>query len=264
MKWPGPVFNNNGTEWICSICGAVANNRSGSCLRQAVRYFHTIARCAQGVRGYSILSRTEAIQNAEAQGNQLFGEFMLRLHDGASGSNACEANTRSRSRSPPPRRDKQPITEIDKDEYIGKRIAKYFDNKIFFGTVVERIRGAVLADQATVSRKVLQVVWKIVYDDDDTEQMSRQEIIAAMKTYLLQQHHDIVGGLGVQRNAPLLANYLDEEPGENPDHGVFGTGTDFLDPRYCLLDKLTPTANQNRLSYLDNKGNSNEALKLRL
>jgi hypothetical protein len=103
MKWPGPVFNNNGNNWICSICGAVANNRSGSCLRQAVRYFHTVGRCAQGVRGYSISSRTEAIKNAEAQGIDLFREFMLFLNDGASGSTAREADTRNRSRSPLPR-----------------------------------------------------------------------------------------------------------------------------------------------------------------
>jgi hypothetical protein len=129
----------------------------------------------------------------------------------------------------------------------------------------------VLADQPTDSRKVLQVVWKIVYDDKDTEQMSRQEIIDAMKTHMLQQHYDIVVGVGIQKDVPVLANYSDDELGENRDHGVFGTGTNFLDPSYCLMDKLTPTANQHRISYLVellldkyNKGISNEALKLRL
>ncbi len=70
----------------------------------------------------------------------------------------------------------------------------------------------------------------------------------------------------------MLANYSDEEPGENLDHGVFGTGTYyFLYPGYYLMDKLTPTANQNRLSYLvellldkNYKSISNEALQLRL
>ena len=52
---------------------------------------------------------------------------------------------------------------------------------------------------------------------------------------------------------------------------MWGTGTDFLDPRYNLLDLLTPTATQNRLSYLVElvidqaaKHISNEAVKLRL
>ena len=270
MKWPGPVFDNNGTEWICSICGAVANNRS-SCLRQAVRYFHTVGRCAEVVRGYSLLAREEAIKKARAQGGDCFREFVSLVFDGASGSNAREAETRSRSRSPPRRGDKQPIVEIDTDEFIGRRIAKLFDKALHFGTVVERIRGAVLASQPNVSQKVLQVVWKIVYDDKDDEMMTRQEIAVAMRTHMLHQHHDVVEARGVQRNLPLLANVSDEEPDEHRDHGVFGTGTDFLDERYCLLDKLTPTANQNRLSYLVellldkyNKGISNEALKLRL
>ena len=53
---------------------------------------------------------------------------------------------------------------------------------------------------------------------------------------------------------------------------MFGRGSDFLDPRYCrLLDKLMPSATQNRLSYLvellldkNGKGISNEAIKIRL
>jgi hypothetical protein len=55
----------------------------------------------------------------------------------------------------------------------------------------------VLADQPTDSRKVVQVVWKIVYDEKDTEQMRRQEIIVALKSHVLKQHHDIVGDLVV-------------------------------------------------------------------
>ena len=78
--------------------------------------------------------------------------------------------------------------------------------------------------------------------------MSRQGIIDAMKTHVLQQHHDIVEGLGVQNNAPVLANYSDDEPCENRDHGMFGTGTEFLDPRYCRMDKLTFTPNPTNLA----------------
>ncbi len=62
---------------------------------------------------------------------------------------------------------------------------------------------------------------------------------------MLHQHHAVVEARGVQRNLPVLANVSDEEPDEHRDHGVFGTRTDFLDERYCLLDKLTPIANQN-------------------
>lgn len=52
---------------------------------------------------------------------------------------------------------------------------------------------------------------------------------------------------------------------------MFGSATTFLDPRFRLLDMLTPNATQNRLSYLVEllldkyrKGISNEALKTRL
>jgi hypothetical protein len=39
----------------------------------------------------------------------------------------------------------------------------------------------------------------------------------------------------------VLAEDVDEEPDYDRGHGVFGRGTDFLDPRYCLLDKLAPS-----------------------
>jgi hypothetical protein len=102
MKWPGPIFDNNGTEWICSICEAIANNMS-SCLRQVVRYFHTVGRCAEVVRGYSILARKEAINKARAQGGDCFREFVSLVFDGASGSNARVKQ--KRVVAPAPRRD---------------------------------------------------------------------------------------------------------------------------------------------------------------
>jgi hypothetical protein len=53
--------------------------------------------------------------------------------------------------------------------------------------------------------------------------------------------------------------------------GLVSSDSHFLDPRYNLLDMLTPTASQNRLSYLVElvidkcqKGISNEAVKLRI
>ena len=103
------------------------------------------------------------------------------------------------------------------------------DKVLHFGTVVERIRVAVLASQPNVSQKVLHVVWKIVYDDKDDAMMTRQDIVVGMITHMLHQHHDVVEARGVQINFPLLAIVSDEEPDEHRDHGEFGTGTDFLD-----------------------------------
>ena len=146
MLWPGTIFNNNGKEWICSICGVVAHNRSGSCLRRAVRYFHSVERCAGGVRGLDNDSRTKAARNAEALDGKYYKHYLSLLNNEASGSRgrlpsvSCEGAPRSRSRSPNvSQEDKHPDTDID--EFLWKRVAKHFGNEIFFGTVVERIRG---------------------------------------------------------------------------------------------------------------------------
>jgi hypothetical protein len=53
------------------------------------------------------------------------------------------------------------------DEYVKKRVAKLCNNSIYFGPVVERVRGPVIA-AASDGTRVLQAVWKIVYDDEDT------------------------------------------------------------------------------------------------
>jgi hypothetical protein len=72
---------------------------------------------------------------------------------------------------------------------------------------------------------------------------------------------------------PNIAPEIDDEEerdidGNSIGYGVVSSGTDFLDPRFRLLDLLTPTATQNRLSYLVElllgkygKQISNEALK---
>ncbi len=82
------------------------------------------------------------------------------------------------------------------------------------------------------------------------EQMSRLEIIVALNTHGLQQHLDVVEGVGAQRNMSVLSGYNDEESDDNRDQCVFGRGTEFFDPRYCLLDKLAPSLTQTLLSYL--------------
>jgi len=48
-----------------------------------------------------------------------------------------------------------------------KKVAIFFDSSIYFGTVVERVRGPIVAAIANRTRK-LQAVWKIAYDDTTT------------------------------------------------------------------------------------------------
>ena len=279
MKWPGSVFSSEGTKWICGICGCQANARSGPCLRQAVRHYHTVERCAAGVLKFKFGdSRAQATRNAEIQGKDYHKLFLDRLNGEPPRSTVIvaipphvpEGESRSRSRSPTFLSRKQPV-EDDIDEFIGKRVAKHFGKSVFFGTVAEKIRGAVIAKEVGTSTGFLQVVWKIVYDDADDEEMNRKEIIAALNTYRLHSYLDFIGS-NKERGLPVLAGYADDEPIEEFHiAGVFGSATTFLDPRYRLLDMLTPNATQNRLSYLVEllldkyrKGISNEALKTRL
>jgi hypothetical protein len=44
------------------------------------------------------------------------------------------------------RNDKQPFSDNGTDNCIGKRVATFFDTDLFFGSVVERVKGAVLAE----------------------------------------------------------------------------------------------------------------------
>ena len=114
---------------------------------------------------------------------------------------------------------------------------------------------------------------EIVYDDEDTEQLTRIQIIDGMKTYQKHAKED-TNKINVQVNLDAASVENDEENVEaNADDGdaILGSNTNFLDPRFNLLDVITPTATQNRLSYLVElvidkcqKGISNEALKCRL
>jgi hypothetical protein len=159
----------------------------------------------------------------------------------------------------------------DIDEFIGNRVAKYIGSIAFFGSVVERIRGAVFAKQPDTGIGVFQVVWKIVYDDADVVHMTRTEIIAAMHTHKLLERNDYVGG-GTGSDLHVLAEYVEEELGDiNANPGLFGNATLFFDPRNRPLDMLPPDAKRNRLSFLVElvldkfrKRISNEALKTRL
>ena len=54
-------------------------------------------------------------------------------------------------------------------DFCGRRVAKDFGGKIYFGTVAERIQGAVLAAPDAKGIRLWQAVWKIEYDDGDAE-----------------------------------------------------------------------------------------------
>jgi hypothetical protein len=147
------------------------------------------------------------------------------------------------------RKGKHPI-EDNIDDFIGNRVATQFGNSIFFGSVVEKIRGAVLGKEIGTSTGVLQVVWRIVYDDENVEQMNLKETIAAIYTYRLRSKNDYIGG-NTQRDLHVLAGHIDDKPREEFKFtGLFGSATIFFDPRCRLMDIPTPDAKQNRLSYL--------------
>lgn len=279
MYWPGNHFDHNGSDWICKICLQIANCKHGvsGTLRKNARYFHTISRCASGLRTKSTEVKAEAATRAKLTERRLYDEFMIGLYnyssvwdqgEGSGSGAAPRVETRSRSRSPP----KLALRSVETDEFAGKRLAKEFNGKVYFGNVMERIRGPVLAAEPN-GNKVWQAVWKVVYDDADTEQLTRLEIITALKCYSLNEKADVNK---TQIALPNLVPEIDDNEERETDsnlavHGLVTSGTDFLDPRYRLLDLLTPTATQNRLSYfvellIDKyeKQISNEALKHRI
>ncbi len=82
------------------------------------------------------------------------------------------AASRSHALSSPSRKRKATQDDEIGDKYMGKRVAKIFADSIYFGTVIERVRGPVVAAIDDGTRE-LQAVRKIVYDDEDTEQLTR-------------------------------------------------------------------------------------------
>ena len=256
-KWPGSCFNNEGDIWTCRICGLVASNRIGNSLRQSVRKFHTVARCAKGLWFVSEEAKAKAIENVEEVGLMFMEHFMTELSPVVPLVNGPSlippVSTRSRSRSPVNlRRERTEADEITLD-FLGRRIAKYFDGNLYFGTVSARVRGPVVEVGPSNGTQLFQAVWKIVYDDGDTEQLNRGEIVAALRTYRLNikddprksrlPQSDVDTNIQVDVvEAHVVDGVLSEEP-------LWGTDTDFLDPKYNLLDLLTPTTTQNRLSY---------------
>jgi hypothetical protein len=53
-------------------------------------------------------------------------------------------------------------------DLCGRRVATFFDDRIYFGNVVKKMKGAVLAKQPDGMR-IRQAAWNIGYDDGDTE-----------------------------------------------------------------------------------------------
>jgi hypothetical protein len=77
--------------------------------------------------------------------------------------------------------------------------------------------------------------------------MNRLEIMTAIEFYRIHESKDLQKS---QAAIQVVDENIIEVEDEFPDHGIPSLETDFLDPRYCLLDLLTPTPTQNRLSYL--------------
>jgi hypothetical protein len=82
-KWPGKNFDNDGDYWKCRICGQyVSRERGRSCTRQSVRMFHTIARCAKGLRSHTYevqLNVENKVTELKQQYSQCFLDFFGRL-----------------------------------------------------------------------------------------------------------------------------------------------------------------------------------------
>ena len=113
------------------------------------------------------------------------------------------------------------------------------------------------------------------YDDGDDEQMNCVELVAALRTYRLHYKEDPrksrLPEFDFETNIEEDSVEAHVEDGVTSEGPMWGTDTDFLDPKYNLLDLLAPSATPNRLSYLVElvkdqaaKHISNEAVKLRL
>jgi hypothetical protein len=73
-----------------------------------------------------------------------------------------KSNTKRRKKKKPIESEKDGI----KTRFINKRVAKYFNGELFFGTVTEYDR-----------------YWRICYDDDDAEDMNKKELIQSLDLY---------------------------------------------------------------------------------
>ena len=108
-KWPGKYFDNESNFWKCRICGQVASRSGGASaltLRQSVRKFHTVARCAKGLLTQRDEVKEKAIHEVQGLGLVYLKQFLDILRPSVSFGKELvilppkEAPTRARSRSP--------------------------------------------------------------------------------------------------------------------------------------------------------------------
>jgi hypothetical protein len=119
-------------------------------------------------------------------------------------------------------------------DLCGCRVATLFDGKIVLVSVREKIRGAVLAPTSSGITE-FQAVWKIEYDDGDTEQLNRKEIVATVRLYQLHQKVDNQIPPAIVDSGNTIEVGNDNLDDEADILGMLSIGTTFLDPRYKLL-----------------------------
>ena len=145
MKWPGGNFHlANGTEWMCNICRQVANTGRGAKLRRSVRDAHTVQVCAARMRSALPTEIEHASNMAKSIGSTYYDVFTHEINKTqATGTGTGTGNSlmppvnpdvasRSQAPSSPSRKRKRKDEEID--DYKNKRVAKFFDRSIHFGT----------------------------------------------------------------------------------------------------------------------------------
>ena len=80
MLWQGVNFSfNTKSEWICNICGKVANGDRGGLLRTSVRRFHTVARCAAGLQEEPENIHIKALGIAKGYENEIYIFFCFGI-----------------------------------------------------------------------------------------------------------------------------------------------------------------------------------------
>ena len=73
--------------------------------------------------------------------------------------------------------------QTDPRSLIGKRIAKEFDEGVFFG-LIEDYLPAGSVDDADVE------MWSIKYDDEDEEDLPKEDIMEMLSLYAKEKHND--------------------------------------------------------------------------
>ncbi len=78
--------------------------------------------------------------------------------------------------------------------------------------------------------RLWQIVWKVVFDDEDSEEKNRLELIAAMKLYCLRESKYL------NKSQAVMQSSVDDDASVSEDgiadHAIPSLETDFIDPRY--------------------------------